>query len=60
MTTDIPRHSNYVSRNRFPPSDDDLSMVTLLNEDRKKSIHEKINAILHKCFYREKERFQWK
>lgn len=54
------KHSNYGSKERFPPSDDDLNDSTLLNEEKKKPLREKINAILHKCFYREKDRFEWK
>lgn len=57
---EIPQHHNYGPKNRFPPSDDDLSMVTLLKEEKKHTIREKMVNIFWKYSYREKERFKWK
>lgn len=60
MTTDIPKHVHFGGKDRFPPSDDDLSNVSLIRQVKKNPLHEKINALLHKIFYREKDRFEWK
>jgi hypothetical protein len=57
---EIPSHHNYGSKERFPPSDDDLSDMTLLKSEKKKPFQDKMKAILIKAFYREKDRFEWK